>query len=434
MDKRDIGVAKEIPVRRWLETKARWDSRYSSAKTKVHQQIVKDIASGFVGCDGETPPPTALAGRRKVPAEQVDKKKKRSLGLALWSLWGSKHDEMTVEREQKADKRDAVEQTTATQADRGVPMPSNVDGEADDATLAPPTSPGRPRSRSRTVVDEHQTSQQSELDDGVAPVDALIELRREAGKNQREEAVVRGNDAGSPGMLSPTHVPSTVVAGKRPFIDGYAMPFSLGKDADTASMLTLQSTAAGPNVRPMSPLRTMSNGTDVSDAAQNAETSAAVKRLPFRLGHDAETASMMTLQSTAPAPDARSVSPIPPTSAADAGTRPEPEVEVAGKRPFVNGLAVPFSLGKEADTASMMTLQSTAPVQDVRSADPMPPAADKGTNSRPVSEYLDAATPMAAGPASAYATPMVELGRPQMEKDMFVTAAEDLPMAASAGR
>ncbi|KAG7135301.1 hypothetical protein HYQ46_008940 [Verticillium longisporum] len=258
--------------------------------------------------------------RRKVPAEQADKKKKRSLGLALWSLWGSKHDEMTVEREQKADQRDAVEQTTATQADRGVPMPSNVDGEADDATLAPPTSPGRPRSRSRTVVDEHQTSQQT------------------------------------------------------------------------------------------------------------------VKRLPFRLGHDAETASMMTLQSTAPAPDARSVSPIPPTSAADAGTRPEPEVEVAGKRPFVNGLAVPFSLGKEADTASMMTLQSTAPVQDVRSADPMPPAADKGTNSRPVSEYLDAATPMAAGPASAYATPMVELGRPQMEKDMFVTAAEDLPMAASAGR
>ncbi|PNH65066.1 hypothetical protein VD0002_g3818 [Verticillium dahliae] len=434
MDKRDIGVAKEIPVRRWLETKARWDSRYSSAKTKVHQQIVKDIASGFVGCDGETPPPTALAGRRKVSAEQVDNKKKRSLGLALWSLWGSKHDEMTVEREQKADQRDAVEQTTATQADRGVPMPSNVDGEADDATLAPPTSPGRPRSRSRTVVDEHQTSQQSELDDRVAPVDALIELRREAGKNQREEAGVRGNDAGSPGMLSPTHVPSTVVAGKRPFIDGYAMPFSLGKDADTASMLTLQSTAAGPNVRPMSPLRTMSNGTDVSDAAQNAETSAAVKRLPFRLGHDAETASMMTLQSTAPAPDARSVSPIPPTSAADAGTRPEPEVEVAGKRPFVNGLAVPFSLGKEADTASMMTLQSTAPVQDVRSADPMPPAADKGTNSRPVSEHLDAATPMAAGPASAYATPMVELGRPQMERDMFVTAAEDLPMAASAGR
>ncbi|KAM0273192.1 hypothetical protein ACHAQH_008427 [Verticillium albo-atrum] len=452
LDRNDVGVAKAVPVRRWLETKAQWDSKYSSARAKVHQKIVKDIASGFIGYgEGERPPPTALVGRRRAPSEQVERKKRKSLGLALWSLWGSKHDEMTVEREQKADQQEAAGQSATEHADRGVPTLANVDGEDGDRTLASPTSPGRSRSRSRsrTVVDEHQTSQQSEGNEGITPVAALIELRREAGKKPQVEAVAGGDSAGPPRMLSPTDIPDTVVAGKRPFIDGYAMPFSLGKEADTASMLTLQSTAAGPDVRPMSLLRTMSGGTNVSDATQNAETGVAGRKpfpdgvaMPFRLGHDAETASMMTLQSTAPGPDVRPVSPMPPTSAPITSAKPEAEVEVAGKRPIVNGLAMPFNLGKEADTASMMTLQSTAPGQDVRSASPVPCATRADNESRPVSEHFGATTPitlasttsMALDSASAYATPMVELERPKMERDLFVTATEDLPMATSASR
>jgi len=56
--------------------------------------------------DGEMPPPTALAGRRRFSLElgdeaatsglAADKRRKRGLGLSIWSLWGSKHDEEMV--------------------------------------------------------------------------------------------------------------------------------------------------------------------------------------------------------------------------------------------------------------------------------------------------------------------------------------------------
>lgn len=71
-------------------------------------------------------------------------------------------------------------------------------------------------------------------------------------------------------------MPETGVAGKRPFIDGIAMPFSLKKDAETASMMTLNSAITpGTSSRPMSP-NPMGSRQDVSgrpdpDDAMRAE-------------------------------------------------------------------------------------------------------------------------------------------------------------------
>ncbi|WYZ37783.1 hypothetical protein EsH8_II_001289 [Colletotrichum jinshuiense] len=254
MKSEEVGVVQPTPVRRWLETKAAWDKRFSSAKAKVHKSIIKDLGDGYIDFgDGEKPPPTALAGRRKASDELIDKKKHKSIGLALWSLWGSKHDEMTVGREKKAD-FEAKSSLATTNGGEGAG--SSQDAEHQD----PAAVDERPGSKRRIVVDEHQTSQTfdsqttdsrlagsqaTEVDE--TPVAALIEKRREQEKQSEEAATGAGG-------LSPDFEPGTGIAGKRPFLDGIALPFSLGKkDAETASMVTLMS-GGRPDSRPISPM------------------------------------------------------------------------------------------------------------------------------------------------------------------------------------
>lgn len=96
MSPNEIGVIKPGPVRKWLEAKTRWDHKYAREKRKVQKQRVKEMARGYeeIG-DDEVPPPSALARRRGKDMPKEGKKTK-SMGLSLWSLWGSSHDEKTV--------------------------------------------------------------------------------------------------------------------------------------------------------------------------------------------------------------------------------------------------------------------------------------------------------------------------------------------------
>ncbi|KAK2595440.1 hypothetical protein QQS21_006850 [Conoideocrella luteorostrata] len=258
MNVSDIGVVKEGTVKRWLGTRSQWDQRYSSAKTKVHKKIIKDMVTGFqdFGSD-ENPPPTALAGRRLINADMVEKKKKtKSMGLALWSFWGSKHDELTVEREQEADKTPEAQDVTG---DEGRGARSYQDIKSQQPAAPKTTIETRSRSRRRTVVDENQTDDL--LLNKNTPVAQLIERRKE-------------QEADHPGLLSPNYVPETGVAGKRPFIDGIALPFSLKKDAETASMVTLNSAVnPAPGSRPLSQLgsRVEVSGLPASDDVARAD-------------------------------------------------------------------------------------------------------------------------------------------------------------------
>lgn len=321
MPRDEVGVAKETPVKRWLETKKQWETRYASQRAKVHQKIIKDMAAGFAGYgEGENPPPTALAGRRRAPSENEDKKKKKSksIGLALWSLWGSKHDELTVQREKQAEQQPETH-AAGDGDDVAARSIAETQSQVPGSPLAPPTplsSVSRPASRSRvrTVVDEHQTSQTGEatIDDRTA-VEELIDLRKDAEHRHEKEASKHTSN-----FLTPDYQPETGVAGKRPHLEGIALPFSLGKDADTASMMTLQSNT-GNEVRPMSPV----------------------------------------------------------------------------------------------------SLRGGRTQGDSMSSTPLP---------------QDAATPGALDISSVYATPATELTRPQMERDAFVTASEDLPLAEEAGK
>lgn len=94
----EIGVIKPGPVLKWREAQDRWNSKFAKEKRRIQIQRAKEIANGYERfSDDEVPPPSALAGRRhrNMPQKQ-DKKKPRSWGMSLWSLWGSSHDEKMV--------------------------------------------------------------------------------------------------------------------------------------------------------------------------------------------------------------------------------------------------------------------------------------------------------------------------------------------------
>lgn len=353
-----VGVVKEGTVKKWLAMRKQWDHRFASTKAKIHKKIVDDMVAGYHEFgSGEYPPPTALAGRRRVDSELVEGKKQKSWGLAMWSLWGSKHDEMTVEREKKAGEEPEVR--VATPADgQGARSFADIEDQERPKMLSE-----QPRSRShrKTVVDENQTGSMVFTED--MPVAHLLEQRRE-------------QEAAKPGLLSPGFVPETGVAGKRPFLDGIALPFSLNKEADTASMMTLHSTATPlPGSRPMS----------------------------LVLVDDDSTQPTQTTQMTTQEEDT-------------------PATGVAGKRPYLGGIALPFSLKREAETASMMTLQSN--VTQLPGSRPMSPnivADDSAQSTRQTEQVEEDGEKKEEG--STLAVPAPE--RPGL--DTFVTAQEELP-------
>ncbi|KAK3949235.1 hypothetical protein QBC32DRAFT_41221 [Pseudoneurospora amorphoporcata] len=241
MDRNAIGQIKAGPVRKWLAHKRKFDSRFASTKSKVHKQRIKDMREGgyevFPG--GDVPPPSALAGRRKIGHREKDQKKeKTSWGLSLWGVWGSKHDKMTMARGEKADRAaDREASTKAVQgADGGEGARSYTDIEnqkgtgVQGKTAAGVDRPGlstRPSglsgSRYKSVSDKGQTGPHEGEDHERSHIDEILAYRKGELEEQHHEA------------------PEVGATGKRPIVDGLATPFSLGKKAETASMITLQS-------------------------------------------------------------------------------------------------------------------------------------------------------------------------------------------------
>ncbi|KAK5661939.1 hypothetical protein OQA88_10049 [Cercophora sp. LCS_1] len=222
-----VGVIKVGPVRKWLEHKRRWENRFRQSHARIRKRRLEDMKVGYqVFGEGDVPPPTALAGRRRIGGDELEKKKVRSLGLSLWSLWGSKHDQMTVRREEEADKGD-------TKRVR--------EGEGDGA---------------RTFSD----IQRQEGQGGSSKFAKLVRLRPSHRRLVTDEKQVEGEgnvvvrdvdetpamsfgqvDGAEEGFLSPgMAMGEKGITGKRVFIEGLATPFSLRKEAETASMITLQ--------------------------------------------------------------------------------------------------------------------------------------------------------------------------------------------------
>lgn len=160
----EVGVVKPGPVRKWLDARKVWDSKYASVSKKVQKERVKALASGHIRPfeSGERPPACALASRR-THQDLVVKKKRKSNLLFMWSMWGSKHDEMTLKREQEAVEREPS-QPELTETELPTASPRGTDGEVEavPASAAEATSPigrARRRSRRRSMSSKRQASQ-----------------------------------------------------------------------------------------------------------------------------------------------------------------------------------------------------------------------------------------------------------------------------------
>lgn len=222
----DVGAVQSGPVARWIEARRRWDVKFARAKVKVHEKMAKEMAEGYLSFgDGEIPPPSALAGRRRSPAaaKSWTKGKRRSAGLALWSLWGSAHDKVRVTREAASraggvnDEEEGVERPRGVQS-RGLSYKGvkdeNQTGEASSSVSGTTATAGKEKSvasigRRGTLVED------------------LLQERKVKEEHNKK-------------LLGPEYA-ATGVAGRRPTVDGVAVPFSLGGGTAASSMVTLNS-------------------------------------------------------------------------------------------------------------------------------------------------------------------------------------------------
>jgi len=153
MPSSQIGRIKAGPVRKWLATQVEWDKKYAKEKRSVQEQRMKEwtqIANNDETDDrvlkNERPPPTALVGRKREPKKKIEQNRARSIGkmgLKMWSGWGSKHDDVVVEKRERAMSRAVV-----------------ADGDDDDEDKE---SKSRSRSRRASKVGRSRSRNQSQV-------------------------------------------------------------------------------------------------------------------------------------------------------------------------------------------------------------------------------------------------------------------------------
>ena len=260
-----VGVVKVGTIRKWLDHKTRWDARFKDAKAKVREQRVKEMTKdgGYevFGGEGEVPPPSALAGRRRRVVEGKEgegkkekrRRRKKGVGLALWGLWGSKHDEATVRREEM------VGEGKGVGLGIGVASPEQGQGARAFSDLERQMAAGekhggaeRVRKWQEGVVGGGEGlglvegSKEQEGEEGGVDLRPAGPFDDRFFKKEGEEE----NAPKTSGFLSPDDAVETGVTGKRVVLDGVAMPFSLRKKAETASMITLAPSMDQGSTRP----------------------------------------------------------------------------------------------------------------------------------------------------------------------------------------
>lgn len=112
-----VGAVNPELIRKWLDSKHEWDVKFSREKLKVQNRRIREMSHGFQDFEGEYPSPSSLAARRAAPGVLPKRHAKKNYGMMLWSGWGSKHDERTVEREKEAVK--SGRPSTRTSVDAG---------------------------------------------------------------------------------------------------------------------------------------------------------------------------------------------------------------------------------------------------------------------------------------------------------------------------
>jgi acetyl esterase/lipase len=134
LDPSSIGAIKSGPVRKFLAKRNENQLKFASEHKKIAKKRAKEMQKGYDKMEsGEYPPPSAIINRRRKGVVPEEKKRGKSWGLAMWTGWGSSHDENTIEREEKV-AQDRAEGTTRPSTVGS--QPSTVGGSAQRSPIA----------------------------------------------------------------------------------------------------------------------------------------------------------------------------------------------------------------------------------------------------------------------------------------------------------
>lgn len=274
MPSEQIGVIKEIPVRKWMASQQKWATKFAKEKRNLQKKRIEELAAGgYEEFEGETPPPTALAGRRLKDMPKL-KKVKKSWGMSMWSGWGSKHDQTRVQLERRAEAGSSRGTDRAVTSDGRAPRRSQSVSAAAGGRGRRNTAASRRRSHSmrRTVTDEGQSQTTTGMSEdspdtgsdfapghvtasAIGPAAAAaaagsgntdpVAAQQAANENRHGPAIVIDSAHAAEGA-PPTIVPASDTGSTRPTREGIAYPFklSMGHHRPNPSTTTLMSFAS----------------------------------------------------------------------------------------------------------------------------------------------------------------------------------------------
>ncbi|KAL2264775.1 hypothetical protein VTJ83DRAFT_7285 [Remersonia thermophila] len=275
MPREQVGVTKVETARKWLEQRRRLDERYRKVRARVHATRLREAAEGalFDGGfgEGEVPPPSALARRRWVIEEEVagkekKKKKEKGLGLSWWSSWGSKHDQVVMRREERAGLHRTPTQVVQGGDEQGQGARGFEELKEQAREVREARGGGSEASERATAAHENEAGTEGDDEQEGVQASAVSSGRSTAEGEDPKGLAEKPSDPAATAAATTTTIAGqsavhsapeevskdgkghddddltvTGVTGKRVMIGGVATPFSLRKEPDTASMITLES-------------------------------------------------------------------------------------------------------------------------------------------------------------------------------------------------
>ena len=370
LDPASIGVAKAGPVRKWLATRAATDQRFANERKKIFKKREKEVKAGYDEIPGENPPPTALVNRRRKGVAPEEKKKGKSMGLAMWSGWGSSHDEHTLQREQK----------NAEEATRKQSEANGLEGQAEGGSglLAVPAASKAAKKERRNSTASKLSTQMPWFRDRERPRSPYTPV----------------NDTGQPSQLNGSPAPSTLrspltrrVSGTSSTLD--LRPVSMAAD----SPIPVENESRRDQEAPIPTIATISPSSEKIPGSENTYLSPSssrphdgVQAYPFKLREQQSNLSTATLDSQ----------PIGGTSTPASVSHSE----LAGDAPAAVELPSAAESSDQSDVDSTTVSPTTPQTRDGGEqlgrdiVSPLPPAEEATTRPQKQDRTEDAVSPI----------------------------------------
>ena len=329
----EIGAVKPGPVRKWCGKQEQMNERFASAKREVQAKRMKemtDCAGGRIAvfADGrsdieagqERPPPTAWAGRSQDQLKHVLKattKKRISHGLAMWTGWGSHHDNEAIEKEEEKVKKKQTVLMSITKVQPKDPN-SRSRSQGGAAALTPlRTSPSAP------PVSSLQTSAVKSVPAAQAQTGQSAEFPTASPISPRHEANIT--------TAAPTLEPAISKPNRPSMGPGTTMPFKLA----SPTLNTNHNDAAASTL-------TLSNASGI--IRDDASSIVTTNRTPTIAATPAFSNLPTSHQTSPESRAANNFDPthhtVQPTTVSHAGGNLFPEDERPGSKPFTPSSAI----------------------------------------------------------------------------------------------